>query len=127
MEKAKKLILFIESNQDLIKIYLDVLKVDFEISTLGQDALAKIENIKEGKDKKPNLIMLDLKLSDIDGTEVLKNIKDNETTKNIPVLVLSNRAIEELPELNLSEQDKFTIYPTLKIDQMIELIEKMLK
>ena len=41
-------------------------------------------------EKKPDIILLDLILPDISGFDVLKRIRANETTKNIPVVVLSN-------------------------------------
>ena len=38
----------------------------------------------------PKIILLDLMLPGIDGFEVLKQLKESEETKNIPVIVISN-------------------------------------
>lgn len=57
-------------------------------------------NGKGGLDKaraeKPDLILLDQVLPDISGNEVLKTLKADSATKDIPVLILSNFSQEEL-------------------------------
>src|SRR4030042_4546721 len=39
---------------------------------------------------KPNLILLDVMMPNVDGLEMLKNLKANEETKKIPVILLTN-------------------------------------
>lgn len=52
--------------------------------------------------EKPDLILLDLILPKMDGFEVLKNIKKDERTKDIPVIVLTNLENPEDIEKGLS-------------------------
>jgi two-component system, response regulator len=41
-------------------------------------------------DNKPRIVLLDLKMPKVDGLEVLKVIKSDERTKNIPVIVMTS-------------------------------------
>jgi len=57
----------------------------------------EIENALDGdigveiaKRNKPDLILLDIILPKKDGFEVLKELKEDETTKDIPVIILTN-------------------------------------
>ena len=57
-------------------------------------------NGKGGIDKarleKPDLVLLDQVLPDISGNEVLKTLKMDSQTKDIPIVILSNFSQEEL-------------------------------
>ena len=65
----------------------------------GQEALDFL--YAEGKYKQrninsnPKLILLDLRMPKVDGLEVLKEIKSNESTKQIPVVILTSSTEDE--------------------------------
>ena len=80
---------------------------DENLSAVFETALQKsgLETVfsingKGGIDKarleKPDLILLDQVLPDISGNEVLKTLKTDSQTQNIPVIILSNFSQEEL-------------------------------
>jgi len=48
------------------------------------------EGVEKNESEKPDLILLDLILPGIDGFEVLSRIRKKPTTKNVPVIILSN-------------------------------------
>lgn len=60
----------------------------------GAEALDFIygKGMFEGRDTRaiPKVILLDLKMPKVDGIEVLRNLKSNESTKSIPVVVLTS-------------------------------------
>lgn len=82
-----KSILLVEDDQFIIDIYSNHFKregFDVDIAVDGQMALDKIEQ------RHPDLLILDILLPKLDGWEVLKRIRENPTTKNLKVVVISN-------------------------------------
>ncbi len=58
-----------------------------------------ITGIKLVREFKPNIILLDLKMPEMDGAEALTKIRAHTWGKNIPVIVLTNVGEEEAPEI----------------------------
>lgn len=89
-----KKILFIEDESALQKTFGDLLKQE------GYEMVSALDGeigLKLVKTEKPDLILLDLILPKLHGFEVLKKIKEDEQTKDIPVIVLTN--LEEMTEV----------------------------
>ncbi|MDP2934289.1 MAG: response regulator [bacterium] len=80
-------ILFVEDEPNLQKMISEVL-VQEGYKVFG--AADGEEGLAMAKKEEPNLILLDLILPKKDGFEVLKELKADEKTKNIPVIVLTN-------------------------------------
>lgn len=101
----RKIIFLIEDDWQIIDVYKIALEKtnDFKIetATLGQEAVEKLDAIEKGKAKKPDLILLDLVLPDMNGIEVLQEIKSRKKTKDIPVFILTNYGDEELKKMGV--------------------------
>jgi len=52
------------------------------------------EALRLARERRPDLVVLDLHLPDIDGTEVVKRLKADSATEDVPVLVLTARGEE---------------------------------
>jgi DNA-binding response OmpR family regulator len=63
----------------------------------GEEALDVL--FQRGEDNKtqrrPDLILLDLKLPKVDGLEVLRQVKSNSKTKQLPVIILTSSKEEK--------------------------------
>jgi len=92
-------ILLVEDDTFLAGMYITKLGFEnFEIS-LANDGK---QGIKQAQKNLPDLILLDILLPKVDGFEVLKTLKKQESTKNIPVILLTNLGQKDDVEKGLS-------------------------
>jgi len=91
--QTHKTILIVEDNPINLKLLRDILNFQkFEVleAVDGKSALELVEK----NYNKIDLILMDLQLPDINGLEVIKNIKADSESKDIPIIVVSAHAME---------------------------------
>jgi DNA-binding response OmpR family regulator len=69
---------------------------------------------------------MDIMLPDVDGRILLKNLKDNQSTSHIPVLMISARYNATNYTLDGIEADDFMAKP-FNIDELMDKIYALLK
>lgn len=82
----KKKILLVEDNQDisfLMTARLDMSGFDVAKAIDGEEALQRV------RDNRPDLILMDLMIPKIDGFDVTRMIKNDQTTRSVPIIVIS--------------------------------------
>lgn len=82
-----KKILIVEDVSEELQLYSDMLKQE-KFETI--EAKNGNEGLEVALRSKPDLILLDILMPVMDGLTMLKELKMNEATKNIPVIVLTN-------------------------------------
>ena len=89
---AQKSILIVDDTPINIGVISGALKDSFatKVATSGQKALA----IASGKEK-PDLILLDIMMPEMDGYEVCRRLKANPDTRDIPVIFLTSQTEAE--------------------------------
>ncbi len=127
-----KKIILIEDDPAIIDVYKMAMKnsnvnVDMEVISWGKEALREIKEMQEGKREKPSLVLLDLFLPDIDGREILKEIKGNDKTKEIAVFILSNYTNVKVEQAEEIKADKVVLKAEITPTQLVDLIKKQLK
>jgi phosphate regulon transcriptional regulator PhoB len=88
--KTEKIVV-IEDETDILEVIAYNLKregYDVITSTSGEDGLEKIEK------SKPNLVVLDLMLPEVDGIELCRKIKSDPLTQSIPVIMVTAKGEE---------------------------------
>ncbi len=88
---AKETILIVDDEEDIIELIKYNLKNEgYSILT----ALTGEQAIKIAKQSLPDLMVLDLMLPGIDGFEVTKYLKNNEQTRDMPIVMLTAKGEE---------------------------------
>ncbi|OIO48073.1 MAG: hypothetical protein AUJ32_01425 [Parcubacteria group bacterium CG1_02_40_82] len=118
-----KLILFIEDEPTLQKTLGRALEQEgYEVQSAldGQSGLALVKRIK------PNLILLDLILPKMDGFAVLKELKKDADTKEIPVIVLTNLESPQDIERALSEgATNYLVKANYELNDVVKKIKEL--
>ena len=116
-------ILYIEDNSSNVELVEQILLLQREnihiiTNTFGKEAL----NL--ALTHQPDLILLDLNLPDIHGSEVLEILKANETTKSIPVVIISADAMpQQLEKLLRSGAENYLTKP-LNVVDLLQVIDE---
>jgi two-component system cell cycle response regulator DivK len=79
-------VLIIEDNEKNMKLARDVLQAK-GYQTL--EAITGEEGVKLAKERKPDLVLMDIQLPGINGIEAFRQIRSNSATRSIPVVALT--------------------------------------
>jgi CheY-like chemotaxis protein len=89
MQKNNPRILIVEDNPDILELYSIMLGHDnYEI--LGKNRGEEIESVIGNFS--PDVIVLDMLLAGLDGLDVCKQVKNDPSTRHIPVIMVSAHA-----------------------------------
>ena len=89
---TQPLVLIVDDNEQNLKLARDVLQAD-EVRTL--EATTGAQAIRLAAEHTPDVILLDLRLPDVDGHGVLRELADDERTAGIPVVALSALEVDD--------------------------------
>ncbi|MDO8474145.1 MAG: response regulator [bacterium] len=119
-----KTILLIEDESALQKTIGDALSQEgFSIAS----ALDGETGLRLAKEKRPDVILLDLILPKANGFDVLKSLKEQEETKDIPVVVLTNlESMEDIQKaLDLGAMT-YLVKSNYTLEEVVEKVKQAL-
>jgi len=104
---SKKTILIVEDEEDIQEL------IQFNLKKEGYSIISAYDGEKAidlAHKEKPNLVLLDLMLPGLDGLEVCRNLKQNNSTRNIPVIMLTAKTedMDMVTGLELGADDYIT-------------------
>ncbi len=125
MNANLKCILCVEDEPEMIDLMRLILgRRGFEV----KGATGGIEGLNMIRQEPPDLILLDLMMPDMDGWEVYQQIKADEKTKHIPVIVVTAKAqsIDKVLGLHIAKVDDYITKPFSPQDLM-NSVDRVLK
>ena len=112
---------------DVYRIALEGAGFDVEPILSGEETIRRIKEIEKEEAKKPDLILLDLILPDINGIEVLKEIRKHKKTEDISVFILTNYTDKELEAKGLLlKNEKYLLKTDYPPSKLVELVRREL-
>lgn len=121
---AKKILIIEDEPAQATTIDLAMKRVGFETIVAHDGA----EGLNMAMEKEPDLILLDLVLPKIDGVSVLKQLRANESTSKIPILVLTNLASgETVKEVIEAGGTDYLVKTDYTLEQLVHKVEDVLR
>jgi DNA-binding response OmpR family regulator len=124
MESQAKRVVCIEDEPEMIDLVRLILgRKGFEV--IG--ANGGVEGLEAVRREKPDLVLLDLMMPDMDGWEVYQQIKADEELRHIPVVVVTAKAqsIDKVLGLHIAKVDDYITKP-FGPQELLESITKIL-
>ena len=124
MAQSVKRVVYVEDEQEMIDLVRLILsRKGFEVigANGGREGLATI------RDRLPDLVLLDLMMPDMDGWDVYQQMKADEKTRDIPVIVVTAKAqsIDKVLGLHIAKVDDYIAKP-FSPNELLESVEKVL-
>ncbi len=120
-----KKILLIEDEKALQKTLRE------RLEDMGYEVISALDGgtaLFLAEENKPNLILLDIMLPIKNGFEVLKELKSSDSTKEIPVIILTNLdSAEEIERALKLGATTYLVKANYHLDDIIDKIEKAIQ
>jgi two-component system phosphate regulon response regulator PhoB len=101
------MILVVEDENDILEV------LEFNLRQAGYDVLTAArgrEGLRIAREQRPDLVLLDLMLPDVPGTDICRQLKEDNATRRIPVVMVTarNEEIDRVVGFELGADDYIT-------------------
>ncbi len=118
-----KKILIVEDNELNLKLFRDLLGANGYETTETKDGM---EAINITRNMRPDLILMDIQLPEISGLDVTKQIKADESIRNIPIIAVTAFAMKDDEEKILQAGCEAYISKPISIEHFLTTVKKFL-
>lgn len=124
-DRPNRTVVVVEDEQEMIDL------IQLILSRRGFDVIGAnggLKGLNAIREHKPDLVLLDLMMPEMDGWQVYQQLKADEDTASIPVIVVTAKAqnIDKVLGLHIAKVDDYIPKP-FSLEELVERIEKVLK
>ena len=121
--RTKNRVLLVDDDKQILnslRVYLELENYEVFTASNGQEALEKVTG------NKPEILVLDIMMPEMDGFEVLETIKKNEELSSIPVIMLTAKGqpVDVLKGYKMGASSYMT--KPFNLNELVENIELIL-
>jgi len=120
---SKKRILLVDDEPDFVEtveFFLSGSDYEVRVAKTGKEALEQVEM------QKPDLVLLDNMMPEMDGLEACKRVKNNPGAKSVPIIMSTGKGKrEDVVDALAAGADGYVVKP-FNLSDLVEEIEKIL-
>ncbi len=124
-EYHRRIVHYVEDNETNVEVMRGILsqrpQVLMEVSGSGADALRAI------RARQPDLILLDMHLPDMNGIELLEQLKAEEATADVPVVVVSADATARQIEAAMLAGARLYLTKPVSVAELLAAVDEVLE
>ena len=117
-------VLYVEDNETNVEVMRGVLaqrpQIVLEVAVNGLDALAAV------RQRRPDLVLLDMHLPDISGLELLRHLKAQAETSEIPIVVVSADALADQVDEALEAGATGYVTKPVNVGELLGVVDDLL-
>lgn len=124
MGKQQKRVIYFEDEQDMVELVRLVLGREGYSVEGAFEGRAGLVSVRENL---PDIVLLDLMMPDMDGWEIFRELKNDELTENVPVIVITAKAqsVDKVLGVEIAQVDDYISKP-FSPSELIERVEKVI-
>lgn len=124
MDKPTRTVIYFEDDKDMVELVRIILgREGYQINGVaeGQAGIIAVQ------EEIPDVVLLDLMLPDMDGWEIYQQLKHDDSTANIPVIVITakTQSIDKVLGLEIAKVDDYISKPFTP-QELIERVGKVI-
>ena len=117
-------VLVADDDSSILELIRELLEEDgYDVSSAsnGEEALIRV------KQQRPDVLLLDFMLPKKDGYEVLVELRENENTRDLPVIMITSQDGILYPQISAAMGATYHVRKPFRTGELLELVARVIK